>query len=250
MHGINIFMSLAEKFYQENLNCQASFPSIPDYLKTDLEITEWIFDQNIPYIDLSLKFNVSEWQKELAIAEKYYVPHRESQDHLGWNSCCIHGIDTDKPGIWHRYTDTEPEYKWTSLSKLTPTITQFCKQLPFENFARIRFMQLDAGGWINPHNDTPPNMPEDFKLIDHLVPINIAIDHPNDCYMSLKGTGIVPWSNGCAKIVNITNDHSVINFSKFKRTHLIVHGIIGNKKEEFSRLVANSYKVQYEHSRI
>lgn len=237
-------MITAKDFFDTYSKCNTTFPKIPNTVNSDAEITDWIFKQNIPYINLNLSFNIKTWQEEMLAAEEFYVSHRESQSHLGWKSCCIHGIDTDKTGVWQCYTDQEPDYNWTTLSKLTPSITKFCKQLPFEKFARIRFMKLDAGGWIEPHNDSPPNIPDNFNLLDHLVPINIAIDHPKECHMTLKDFGLVPWENGRAKIVNITNDHSVINFSKSTRVHLIVHGWIGNKKQEFSKLVAESYKAQ------
>lgn len=247
---LNIMMISAIDFYHEHKIHCPSLPEIPKELINDVEITQWIFSQNIPFIELDLKFDVNQWQLESKSAEDFYVAHRESQPHIGWKSCCIHGIDIDKTGVWQTYTDVEPEYRWTSLSTLTPSITDFCKKLPLEKFARIRFMKLEADGWIAPHNDSPPGYGSNFKLIDHLVPINIAIDHPNDCYMTLKDHGIVPWSNGNLKIVNITNDHSVINFSKSNRIHLIVHGWIGNKINEFSGLIVRSYKKQYERYRI
>jgi hypothetical protein len=243
-------MTTATDFYQENFHHAHSLPEIPKSLNTDLEITEWIFTQNIPFIELDLNFDVDQWQKESLLAEKYYVNHRESQPHQGWKSCCIHGINIDKTSVWQSYTDIEPEYQWTELSTLTPAITDFCKKLPLEKFARIRFMKLEAEGWIAPHNDSPPGYGKDFKLIDHLVPINIAIDHPIDCHMTLKNHGIVPWKNGNVKIVNLTNDHSVINFSKSNRIHLIAHGWIGNKINEFSKLIVRSYRKQYERNRV
>ena len=239
-----MFMITAQDFYYRYSKCNTTFPKIPSNVKSNTEVTKWIFKENIPYINLNLNFDTKVWQKEMLAAEDFYVLHRESQSHLGWKSCCIHGIDVDKTGVWQCYTDKEPKYNWTKLSKLTPTITQFCNQLPFEKLARVRFMKLDPGGWIEPHNDSPLDIPNNFSLLDHLIPINIAIDHPEDCFMTLKDFGVVPWSNGKAKIVNITNDHSVINFSKSTRIHLIVHGWIGNKIEEFSELIANSYKAQ------
>jgi hypothetical protein len=243
-------MTTAVDFYEENSHLSCSLPEIPKHLNNDLKITNWIFTQNIPFIELDLAFDTTQWQTESQTAEKFYVTHRESQPHQGWKSCCIHGIDIDKTSVWQSYTDVEPEYRWTELANLTPTITDFCKKLPLEKFARIRFMKLEAEGWIAPHNDSPPGYSKDFKLIDHLVPINIAIDHPWDCYMTLKDHGIVPWKNGNVKIVNITNDHSVINFSKSNRVHLIAHGWIGNKINEFSELIVRSYRKQYERNRV
>lgn len=242
-------ISAIDFYHQNNFGCSA-LPEIPSNLVDNVEITKWIFNQNIPFINLDLNFDLDQWQTESKLAESFYVIHRESQPHNGWKSCCVHGIDIDKTSVWQLYADSEPEYHWTALADLAPSIKNFCQQLPLEKFARIRFMKLESEGWIAPHNDSPPGYGLDFNLLDHIVPINIAIDHPNDCYMTLKDHGIVPWKNGDVKIINITNDHSVINFNKANRIHLIIHGWVGNKLREFSDLIVRSYKKQYEHSRI
>jgi hypothetical protein len=102
-------------------------------------------------------------------------------------------------------------------------------------------------GYVYPHNDTPPGVDlSSIDLLNHIVPINIAIIHPDYCLMALKDYGIVPWSRGDVKLINITNDHCVVNNSMYNRIHMIGHGIIGNKLDEFSELLVNSY----EHTRI
>jgi hypothetical protein len=59
--------------------------------------------------------------------------------------------------------------------------------------------------------------------------------------MNVENYGNVPWKEGKSFIVNITNNHSVYNNSNEYRMHLIAHCIIGNKKEEFSKLITRSY---------
>lgn len=243
-------MDNAVSFYEENKGKTFSLPEIPDTLSTNKEITDWIFSQNIPYIELDITFDLESWKKESEDAEESYVTHRETQAHKGWKSCCIHGIDVDKTGVWQCYTDSEPEYKWTTLSETTPTIKKFWTEFPFEKLARVRFMKLEGQGWVAPHNDSPPGFNKDFKLIDHLLPINIAITHPADCYMTFKNFGIIPWQEGNVKLMNITNDHSVINHSNKDRIHLIAHGLVGNRIEEFRSLIVRSYKKQYERNRV
>jgi len=243
-------MLSAIEFLQTNAQLKQPLPQIPDNLETDEEIARWILKQDIPYIELDISFDVDTWQKEAGLAEPYFVNHRESQPHKGWLSCCIHGIDVDKTGIWNMYADEEPEYHWTKLSELTPTIKKFWQQFPFEKLARVRFMKLEPDGYIAPHHDTPKGYTEDLEMLDYLIPINIAIDHPNDCHMVLKDHGIIPWQSGDVKLVNIKNYHSVVNFSEYARMHLIGHGIVGNRIAEFSNLIARSYKKQYERSRI
>jgi hypothetical protein len=235
----------ANEFYNTQSVFKPKFPMPPDI--DDEELVRWIYTQNIPFIEIDLDFDVSIWQQEAMLCHKYLVDHRENQPHLSWRSCVIHGIDTDKTGIWNSYFDTEPGYSWTSISKLTPTIKKFWEAFPFERLARVRFMQVGPQGYVYPHNDTPPNSD---NLLDQIVPINIAIDHPDNCFMTLKGHGVVPWRDGEIKLVNITNDHSVINFSDRPRMHMIGHGYVGNKLNEFTKLIAVSYRKQYERYRI
>jgi hypothetical protein len=216
---------------------------IPDNLSTTIEKAHWIANSNFGYIELLKDFDTNVWVEEAKQAESYYVHHREGDNHVGWDSCCIHGLGTDKTGVWQHYSDTEPEYNWTELAELTPTIKQFWESMPFEKLLRVRFMRVGPRGYVYPHNDSPAEVED---LLNHIIPINIAIIHPDYCEMVLKGYGIVPWRRGDVKLINITNDHCVVNNSVYNRIHMIGHGIIGNKLDEFSELLVNSY----EHTRI
>ena len=212
-----------------------------------------ILRKPIGWIELDIKFDLVKWQEEASLAKEYLVHHREGDGHDGWKSCCVHGIDIHKTGHWNRYSRNEEDitYKWTELSKLTPNITKFWKEFPTERFARLRFMELAPGGHIAPHNDSPNGVSNtDFDMMDHMIPINVAISHPDDCHMSVEGYGRVPFAEGKAFIVNITNTHSVVNDSPKSRMHMIAHCIIGNKKKEFAELVVRSYNKQYEHQNV
>lgn len=236
-----------DEFYNQNKDFKPVFPEIPSHLTNDIEVTKWVFQQKIPYIELDLSFNTGLWKSESVLAESYLVTHRSTEQHNGWRSCAIHGLGVEKTGIWNLYSKTEPEYTWTKLSEKTPIIKQFWLDFPFEKLARVRFMQLLGNGHVEPHNDSPG---QDVNLLEHLVPVNIAIDHPDNCYMVLKDHGIVPWTNGDIKIVNITNDHSVVNYNTKPRMHMIAHGYVGNKINEFSKLIARSYRKQYERYKV
>ncbi len=242
-------MESAIEFYQKNLHFIPRTEPIPDRISDD-DLVHWLFKQNLAYIDIDLTFDISDWYEEAQKSRPFLVNHRENQNHQGWRSCCIHGIDVDKTGVWQCYADVEPEYQWTELSESTPIIKKFWQQFPFEKLARVRFMELAPGGFIDPHNDSPKGFDRDFDLLEHLIPINVAIDHPDNCYMTLKNHGVIPWQTGDIKLVNITNDHSVINFSNQPRMHMIAHGIIGNRKKEFYQLIAKSYRKQNERYRI
>lgn len=199
-----------------------------------------ILKKPIGWIELDLNLDLSTWQKESKLSEEFLVSHREGGGHNGWRSCCIHGLAVDYTGT--NMDASLDEYHWTELSELTPTITNFWKSFPSERFARVRFMELAAGGWVAAHNDSPNGVKNtEFNMMDHMIPINVAITHPAGCSMEVKGYGTVPFKEGKAFIVNITNTHKVTNTSNFPRMHLISHCVIGSKKKEFAELVVRSY---------
>ena len=235
------------QFVEQNRHYKQTLNPIPENLTTTVDKARYIANSKFGYIELLKNFDVNTWIDEARQAEPYYVHHREGDNHMGWDSCCIHGLGTDKTGVWQHYSETEPEYNWTELSELTPTIKQFWLSMPFEKLLRVRFMRVGPRGYVYPHNDSPPNIDlSNIDLLNHIVPINIAITHPEYCVMALKDYGIVPWIGGDVKLVNITNDHCVVNNSVYNRVHMIGHGIIGNKLDEFSELLVKSY----EHTRI
>ena len=243
-------------FYLKNKDIIWKTPKIPEDLLGNLQIARWILNYSkIGWLELDMDIDVENWQRESDKSTFRLVPHRET-DSKGWNSCCIHGIDVDKTGAWtnYGYTDeSQVPYTWTSLSTQTPSIKSFWTDFPYESYRRIRFMQVEPNGFINPHSDAPGRLPgeNDLDMLDFGVPINVAIHHPDYCYLSVEGYGVVPFKEGRAFVVNIRNYHSVINLSNVSRVHLISHGMPGIQKEEFAELVVRSYIKQYDkHSRI
>lgn len=239
----------ALSFYESNKSLLSELPILPNNLRTDYELADWLLNKsNFGWLELDIKFDLDKWKQESLYAKFY--KHRGDQ-HPGWNSCCIHGIDIDKTGAWTNYGYNKEEdvpYQWTALSKYTPTIKEFWKNFPYEKYRRIRFMELEPKGIINPHSDAPGLLPgeNNLDMLDFGVPINIAITHPEECFMTVENHGQVPFKDGKAFIINIRNYHSVINFSDKQRIHLIAHGIPGNKKDNFVELVARSYRKQRE----
>lgn len=207
-----------------------------------------ILRKPVGWIELDIDFDINTWEYESGLITDSLVEHREGDGHNGWRSCCLHGISVDKTGHWSRYTNDESQinYHWTELTELVPNITNFWKSFPVEGYARLRFMELAPGGWVAPHNDAPDGLRNtDFDMMDHMIPINIAITHPQGCDMFLDTYGTVPWTPGKAFIVNITDTHSVKNNSSSPRMHMIAHCIIGKRKKEFAELVVRSYNKQY-----
>lgn len=245
----------ALQFYETNKHLVWSMPPLPQGVETDFEIADWLLNKsNFGWLELDIDIDLEVWKDESKQATAHLVAHREDNN-IGWNSCCIHGIDVDKTGAWTNYGYSKEEdvpYKWTELSKKTPTIKSFWNQFPYDTYRRIRFMELEANSAITPHSDMPGRLPgeDNFNALEFGVPINVAIVHPENCHMILEGYGKVPWKEGKAFIINIRNYHSVINFSNKSRLHLIAHGKLNYKTNEFVELIARSYKKQYECDRI
>ena len=218
-------------------------------IMTDHEIADWLLNKsNFGWLELDIKIDLEVWKQETSAA--HFVNHR-GDEHPGWNSSCIHGIDVDKTGAWTNYgyeREEDVPYKWTSISENTPCIKRFWEQFPYERYRRIRFMELQPGGKINPHSDAPGRLPgeDNLDMLEFGVPINVAIIHPDDCNMTLEGHGTVPFEEGKAFIINIRNVHSFVNNSSTNRIHLIAHGIPGKRKDEFVELIARSYRKQNE----
>ena len=252
--SVNNHMTAAIDFYNANKNIISKLPGLPDNINTDFELANWLLNQsNFGWLELDIKFDVSSWKTEAELSRSCLVPHRESSS-SGWNSACIHGIDIKSTGAWTNYGFTNEDdvpYKWTGLSEITPSIKEFWKQFPYDQYRRIRFMELEPNGYINPHSDAPGKLPgeENFDALKFGVPVNIAINHPEDCHMTLEGYGEIPFKDGKAFIINIRNYHSVINFSNTPRIHLIAHGKLDKKLDSFVELVARSYRKQYERDR-
>jgi hypothetical protein len=237
----------ALEFYNQNKNCTWKLEPLPS--GTILEKARWILNScNFGWIELDLDIDINAWQLDMKQADNYFVPHREDNN-AGWNSCCIHGISVESTGAWtnYGYTDeTQVPYHWTELAHKVPAIQQFWQdQFPCDHYRRVRFMELESNCAITPHSDMPGRLPgeQDLDLLEFGVPINIAISHPDECYMVLKDHGVVPFKAGKMFIVNIRNYHSVINFSNSKRVHVIGHSYgYGKKKEEFADLLVRSYE--------
>jgi len=238
------------KFYNQHRNAVLEPKPLPDYSLEDQ--TKWIISgHGYQYLELDCLFNTKGWLSDSKLAEPYYVAHRDESTgegtHRGWSSCVLHGIDVDKTNVWQTYGyEKEPNYNWTSLGNKAKKIKLFFKSVfPAETYARIRFMKLEAGGYISPHNDYSPFVTSE-NLFDWPIPVNIAIDHPDECHMTIKDSGVVPFKSGKMIMCNIFNDHSVVNNSEKDRIHLIAHCYLGNRKKEYCELIVDSYRKQHE----
>lgn len=237
-------------FYHKHRLCKSRLNGLPDVTMSDEAIALWILQGGHgDWLELDLNIDAANCLKEYYAVQHMFVAHRDDKygegTHRGWSACTLHGISYDKTNVWQEYGYTsEPKYTWTTAGEKCPTVKSFFDTLPTERLARVRFMKLDAGGWVSPHNDKGPGIDWD-NIFDHPLPINIAIHHPSNCSMTIENKGIVPFKSGKAFLVNILKNHSVVNFSTQDRIHIIGHLLVGNRKTEYCKLLADSYRKAY-----
>lgn len=204
----------------------------------------WVLNESlIPYLTLNLDPvpNYLAMLNEARALDHMFVQHRGNNSH-GWSSLCIHGITsqhTDHYQVYPEYahlTNDQVPYTWTEISNFCPsTVEYFKKYFPYNHYHRIRFMKLDPGGWIIPHNDSPNK---------NLIAINFSLNNPDNCNMCMENIGLIPFDNrGSAIMLAIGNNHSVRNYSNEPRYHLIVHGYsTDDYTNRFHELIIKSYK--------
>ena len=100
---------------------------------------------------------------------------------------------------------------------------------------RDRFMLLEPGGYILPHQD------RDAKE-KRLSVCNIALNNPQDCEFIFKDHGVVPFEDkGGAFLMDISNVHAVWNKSDKPRIHMIIHGEVGRRLRDMFYVLRKSY---------
>lgn len=210
----------------------------------NLDKARKILRSGIPWLELDVEFNVDVWKQQALEAEPYYQEYRDSYGDK-WSSCCLHGLGVDKTytADTYGYNEYHAPYSYTDLAYKCPVITDFWKNyFPAERYTRIRFMKLAAGGSINWHTDG--KLPDDIDPLLSILPINLAIIHPNNCEM-VVGDKSVPWHEGKIMMINISERHAVFNRSSKDRIHMIANVILGNRTKEFCDMLVRCYNTQY-----
>lgn len=197
---------------------------------------DWIISQSgLPYLELNINAPYNDIYQEWLNVKHLAVKHRAKESisekffygHQGWDSLVIYGKH------YTATTGNEKPFDWTEIADSCPITKSWLEEtfLINETTGRIRFMHLDAGGYILPHVD------RDAKGFGE---INIAIKQPKECFFRFTHYGNVPFKDGSACLVDISNEHMVFNGSTEPRLHIIVHGNLRNKQ-----LIEESYESRY-----
>ena len=229
-----MFPSELESFVQENSK-QYQY-KYPDFFDPKWVVTE----SHWPWFRISL-FDNQPWKEMYAESEALidkFHPHREDYGH-GWKSLTLHGLDEDTQSLGQYSNDRNKiltELNWTWVADQCPTTKKFLTDVwPAEFLNRVRFMLLEPGGYILPHQDRPSDQ-------KRLSVCNISLNNPEGCNFVMKDFGIVPFEDsGSAFLMDISNQHAVINRSNKPRIHMIIHYEIGRRLRDFFYVLRSSY---------
>lgn len=224
---LNQFWTEHHKTYQHK------YPDFFDPKWTVLE-SKW------PYFRLSALDNqpYGEMYKEAEALAEHFHTHRDDYGN-GWKSLTLHGLDEDTQSLGQYGDDrkqTLAQLDWTWVADRCPITKKFLTDVwPAEFLNRVRFMYLEPGGYILPHQDRP----NDQK---RLSVCNISLNNPEGCEFVFKDHGVVPFdNNGSAFLMDISNVHSVWNRSDKPRIHMIIHYEIGRRLRDFFYVLRSSY---------
>lgn len=211
------------------------------YKYPDMFDPKWtIMESGWPWFRLSA-LDDQPWKEMYAEAEAlidHFHDHRLDYG-KGWKSLTIHGLNEDTQSL-NQYGDDRAEtlkqLDWTWVAEKCPTTKKFLTDVwPAEFLNRVRFMLVEPGGYILPHQDRP----DDQK---RLSVCNISLNNPEGCEFVMKDQGTVPFDdNGSAFLMDISNVHSVWNRSNKPRIHMIIHYEMGRRIRDFFYVLRSSY---------
>jgi len=222
----DISQKLIEKYKNK------SYQHVYNFLETFEQVK---YQSKLSFMSLPIDIPVEKMHSEILAVHPFLVDHRDQyQEHQGWKSFCIHGKSYDATREDDYYNDQRPyEFTKEARSHMPATVDFFDRVFPYQSYQRVRVMLLEPGGYITVHNDyqTP-----------RLSAVNIAITQPESCHFVMNKVGEVPFKKGSCVWVDISNYHTVFNFSKEPRYHIIVHG---TPSKDFKNLVVEQYKKLY-----
>jgi hypothetical protein len=201
------------------------------------------FETRAKYLKLDIPVPHQLMLEEARRLKDRYTAHRGSEDTKGWKSLSLYGLDEHLHENWAEYGyispgDAAKDFKWTKASEECPNTMQFLTTVfPSKKFGRVRFMLLEAGGYIGMHNDSKSRT----FLAEN---INIPLNNPKECIWHWGDGEQLFMEPGGVYAMNITHDHSVVNNSGEDRFHLIVAR--HDATDEWKKLVTNAATKQNE----
>jgi hypothetical protein len=177
-----------------------------EYFKTDAK-----------FLKLDIKFPYEAMLAEARALKHKFTDHRGNA-HKGWKSLALYGLGDDLHENWSDYgyssaSEAAEYFKWTDSAHDCPvTLNFFLNHFPCQRYGRVRFMLVEAGGFIGMHNDSR------IPLVEN---INMALNNPKQCIWTWGDGEELFMEPGGAYAMNIHYDHAIYNNSNEDRFHLI-----------------------------
>ena len=229
-------------------------PKFPETAK--FRKAKWItHESKIPWLVLDLpEFDWKACYDEAMSVYDEAIQHRSNDydendpndyGHRGWRSLTLHGLGKHISQHWdakdvveagfkfNNEDEARKAYHWTEIADKCPKTVEMIKSIPgYFTYDRVRYMFLEPGGFITPHNDYEH---------DKLGPLNISLNNPENCYFKMiTDNAYVPWKPGRFIKMNVGHKHAVMNDTDEVRVHMIVHGQYGGS--DYEDLILNSWK--------
>jgi hypothetical protein len=170
-----------------------------------------MLDIPVPYVEML---------NEAKMLKSRFTAHRGYGDlHKGWKSLALHGLGEDKHENWDEYgyksaAEASADYHWTTAATECPVTLDFLQRVfPCKRYGRVRFMLLEAGGWIGLHSDTK------HRLLEN---INIPLSNPKECIWQWGDGEELFMEPGVPYAMNISYEHKIVNNSNEDRFHIII----------------------------
>lgn len=187
----------------------------------DVPDSRWYYQSPAKTIKLDLPIPYEEMLQEAKNLRDKFIYYRSDYG-SGWYSLPLVGLEDNRPEAWTDFPEyssgreAAPYYKWTSHSENCPVTVNWLKNVfPSNCYGRVRFMLLEAGGYIESHSDMEHSVVE---------PINIALSNPSECVWRWDDYDEeLHFKPGDVRAMNIFYKHSVKNNSNEDRYHIIIH---------------------------
>jgi hypothetical protein len=180
------------------------------------------FETEAKYLILDIPVPHDGMLAEARALKNRYTAHRGGETHSGWKSLALYGLDEHLHENWADYgyatpADAAKDFKWTAAAEECPlTMAFLLYTFPCKQYGRIRFMLLEAGGYIGMHNDSKSGI----RLAEN---INIPLNNPKECVWKWgDGSPDLFMQPGLPYAMNISYDHAVYNDSNEDRYHIII----------------------------
>lgn len=178
------------------------------------------FISDAKFLKLDIPVPYAEMLAEARALKSRFTDHRGNEStHKGWKSLALYGLGESKHESWQDYgyanaAEAARDFKWTSAAEECPITMKFLQEVfPCNQYGRVRFMLVEAGGWIAPHSDTQ------HRLLEN---INIPLSNPKDCIWRWGDGEELFMEPGVPYAMNISYEHAIYNRSNEDRFHMII----------------------------